>query len=400
MNPFPKKVLIYNPLHRGHHMNWVRLLADAAAPYVQRVTFATSAQAAASSEFAEHLKVAPANFAVDDSMGAVDLTGKRFEGVAVARRAWGDLLGAIHRHKPDHVYLPHVDILAMARMPRSMTLPVAPSQIDAIFLSASFAYPGLPLRKRVRSLLEFRGVRQLPVGRLLFIDPVAFEWLNENHPSIAQRSELLPDPVTPVSIHDKAAARTELGLPVDGRWISCVGVLDSRKGVDQFVTAFAAAQLAPTDRLLLAGRAAAPVLAAVAAARSRIGAQRIVVLDRLLSDREVELAVSAADLVAVAHRFPQHIGSASVLIRATAAGRPVLASELGWPGYVTRKYSLGWIYPQNPAKRPQAITESLAAAPAFVLPLQAQAFASFHCVSHFGEILTAPLRRATQIHVA
>jgi glycosyltransferase involved in cell wall biosynthesis len=390
-------VLIYNPLYKGHHLNWVRLLADACAPYAQRVTFATCAQAAASPEFGEHLRVMPANFAVDDSMGALELTGKRFEGPSVARRGWADLDAAIRRHKPDRVYIPHADILAMARIPRGTALPIDPSRIDAIFLSASFAYGGLSLRQRLRSFYEFRGFRQLPVGRLLLIDPIAHEWLRENHAAIARRSELLPDPVSPVGIHDKCAARSELGLPVDGRWISCVGVLDSRKGVDEFVDAFAAAPLAPTDRLLLAGSATPPVHAAVAAARARIGDGRIFMLDRLLSNREFALSVSAADLVAVAHRFPDHLGSASVLIRAVAAERPVLASEAGWPGYVTRENSLGWIYPQARAHRPQAIARSLSAAQGFGLSPPARAFADFHSVSRFREILTAPLRDTARV---
>jgi glycosyltransferase involved in cell wall biosynthesis len=377
----------------------VRLLADACAPYAQRITFATAPQTLSSSEFAEHFKMMPANFAVDDSMSSLVLTGKRFEGVAVARRGWTDLIQAIRRHQPDHVYLPHADILAMGKMSRGMQLPIAPSRIDAIFLSSSFAYRGLPLRQRVRSFLEFRGVRQLPVGRLLLIDPIAYDWLKENHPSIARRSELLPDPVSPVGTYDKCAARAELGLPVDGRWISCVGVLDSRKGVDEFVAAFAAARLAPGDRLLLAGRATEPVRAAVAVARSRIGDGRIFLLDRLLSNREFDLAVSAADVVAVSHQFPHHLGSASVLIRAIAAGRPVLASERGWPGYVTHKHSLGWIYPQDPDSRPRAIAQSLTSAQAFVLRSQARAFADFHSVSRFGQILAAPLRCATRIDV-
>src|SRR5207244_1486991 len=161
--------------------------------------FATAAQAPASLEFAGHLKAMPTNFVIDDSMPALERTGKAFEGIALTRWMWGGLLKAIRRHRPDHVYLPYADLLSLAAMAH------------------------------------------------------------------------VPGPVSPVGLHEKSAARIELGLPVDGRWISSVGVLDSRKGVDDLVTAFATAKLAPTDRLLLAGRAEPSVLAAVSAARSRIG---------------------------------------------------------------------------------------------------------------------------------
>jgi glycosyltransferase involved in cell wall biosynthesis len=392
-------ILIFDPLHKGHHLNWVRLLADAAAPFAQKITFATAAQVPGSPEFAEHLKQMPAHFSVDDSLGPIEITGRRFEGMILARRAWAGLQDAVRRHRPDHVYVPHSDLLHLAGsipLLSSMKPAIDPSRVDAIVLGAPFAYRGLPFRQRRKAQSQFRGLRRLPFGRLLFIDPIAHEWIEKNHPSVARRSQLLPDPVTPVGTHEKAAARAELGLPANGRWISSVGVLDSRKGVDDLVAAFAAATLAPGDRLLLAGRATDSVRAAVAAAEAGLGPGRIFLLDRLLTNREIELAVSAADIVAVSHRFPDHIGSASILIRAIAAGRPVLASELGWPGHVTRNHSLGWIYPTEPAARPKAIAESLAAAKDFVFSPDARAFAAFHSVDGFAQILTAPLRQMEQ----
>jgi glycosyltransferase involved in cell wall biosynthesis len=394
-------ILIYDPLHIGHHLNWVRLVAQAVAPYAAKITFATAAQVPASKEFSEHLKTVPGQFCVDASMPALNRTGKTFEGITITRSVWAGLVKAVRKHRPDRVYLPYGDIFSlasMAHLPGSLRLPIAPTNVEAIFLAASFAYQKeLPLRPRMRAYMTYLGMQCLPFGRLLFIDPIAYEWLERNAPSLARHSELLPDPVLPVNCHEKLAARAELGLAADGRWIASVGVLDSRKGVDGLVAAFASARLAPTDRLLLAGIARPEVLSAVESARAKIGADRIVVLNRFLSDREMEYAISAADLVAVTHRFPDHIGSASILIRATAAGRPVLASQRGWPGHVTKQHALGWIYPESSADRSAAIAQALQAAPNWIASSQAQSFAGFHSVERFGEILTAPLR-ASRAH--
>jgi hypothetical protein len=134
------------------------------------------------------------------------------------------------------------------------------------------------------------------------------------------------------------------------------------------------------------------VTAAVSAAGARLGPGRIISLNRILSTSELEFAISAADLVSVTYRFPAHIGSASILIRAAAAGRPVLASPQGWLGYVTDTHSLGWIYPEDASRRPAAIADSLTRAQRYTSGEQAENFAQFHSVDHFKNLMTAPLR--------
>ncbi len=43
----------------------------------------------------------------------------------------------------------------------------------------------------------------------------------------------------------------------------------------------------------------------------------------------------------IAAVYPQHTGSASIVIRAAAAGRPVLGSDYGWIGRTIEKHGLG-----------------------------------------------------------
>jgi glycosyltransferase involved in cell wall biosynthesis len=390
-------VLIYDPIFVGHHLNWVKLLARASEPFADRITFATTRQAVASVEFAEHLRNPPANFHVDDSMPPLRFDGAPLEGMRLARKAWLGLLQAVRTHQPDHLFVPYGDIFTRAfftRLPGTLNLPMPASQVDAIFLAGSFAYHRhLPMKRRLTSYMQLTGLRALPFGRLLFIDPIAHDWLHEHCPGLARRCALSPDPVNPVAVHSKSAARSKLNLPQDGRLVSCVGVLDHRKGIDEFTRSFAAAGLSSNDRLLLAGQSSADVKAARDEAIAQIGSERIISLDRMLSHDELDLAVSAADLVAVVHRFPGHIGSATVLIRAAAAGRPVLASEQGWPGHVTRQFSLGWIYPENQAQRRQSIAASLEKAADYVADARASEFANFHSAEQFGNVLTAPLRQ-------
>jgi glycosyltransferase involved in cell wall biosynthesis len=305
----------------------------------------------------------------------------------------------VKRHRPDHVFVAYGDHMPMAPLVTTRSerdLGMNRSQVDAMFLqSGEVAYlRHLRLRRRIRARLGLMGMHRLPFGRLIFMDAIVHDWMKDHCPSLSRRCVLLPDPVSPVRRYDKATARDMLGIASDGRLISCVGVLDQRKGVDEFVRSFAAAPLAGNDRLLLAGRASPDVAAALGQATARVGQGRIISINRILTGEELDLAVSAADLVATTYRCPMHLGSASVLIRAAAAQRPVLASEEGWLGHMTRAHSLGWIYPTLPADRPGSIAKCLRDSAGYVSGEQAAEFARFHSVDRFCQVVAAPFRGA------
>lgn len=392
-------ILLYNPVHYGHHLSHVRLMVRAFTPFASQVTFATTRRSASSPEYAEHLSDVSAQFTLDDSVDTVEMPEGRFSGLETARCAWRGLRGAVARNRPDYVLVGYGDHLVfgpliMSRKERD--LGIDRSRIHGIFLQCGeFAYRRhLGARRRVRSYAELNGFRRLNFGRNLFMDPIVLDWLRDHCPSLSSRCVRLPDPVSPVGRHDKSAARATLGLPTNGRLISCVGVLDVRKGIDEFIRSFTAAPLAETDRLLLAGRATPEVIAAVREVAPRIGEGRIICMDKILTGQEMELAISAADLVATTHRFPEHLGTASIPIRAAAAGRPVLATELGWLGDMTRNYALGWIYPTEQQRRPDSIAQSLKGSVDYLPGERAAEFVKFQSIDGFCQTLAAPFREA------
>jgi glycosyltransferase involved in cell wall biosynthesis len=387
-------ILIYDPIHTGHHLNWVRLAIEAFEPHASRITFATTEQAFQSSEFNQHLARLRGRFQVDAQVAPI-ITGpdRMFEGFRVARRSYQGLVEAIRRNRPDHVFVSHIDALLRAPLtmrPSSLKLDIDPQHVEGVIIEAPYAWRrDLPFRRQLRMASDLYGLSQLPFGRISILTPLAVNWLQQHMPSLARRCNELPDAVNPAKVRDKSIARRSLGLPLDGRLIGCVGVLDVRKGVDEFVKSFAAAPLKPNDRLLLAGRASAEVHIAVAAARKAIGPDHIIMLDRTLTNDELDMAVAAVDVLSITYRFPDHVGMSSMLIRATAAGRPVLSMSKGWPGYITRELSLGWIYPENAYFRPRAIHESLERSASFTLSERAHQFAGFHSEEHLREIFAA-----------
>jgi hypothetical protein len=143
---------------------------------------------------------------------------------------------------------------------------------------------------------------------------------------------------------------------------------------------------------LLAGPLATEIKALLVGEFEQIVAQkRIVILDRHLSIEQLMLAIVAADLVCVP--YPNHIGSASILIRAAAAKRPVLSSTFGWVGHVTSRFGLGWsCNVLQSGALAEALPSALDGADSWHRGDAGQRFAEFHSVANFRAHWTSALR--------
>lgn len=331
------QVLIYEPAFRGHRLNFVRLLIPALNRLGADIVLATSAEAIRSAEWQVQIAPIVEGATVDASL-ATPGPGV----VANALQRYRDLTGVVARHCPDWMLIPYADGVAqMMGLAAKWGRQILPSSlpVEGLQLRGGFAYPQPNLRSRVRAELSWRLAAAYPWHRLHQLDPLVHENLLIRRPSLAENIDVMPDPIpTPPKI-DREAARRELELGTGGRWCGCVGGLDVRKGIDRLIKAFADADL-DGGRLLLAGRTDATVRAQLKGPYATlVKRQQIVVLDRYISDHELDLAIAAMDLVCTP--YPRHIGSASIVIRAAAVGRPVLGSDYGWIGRTVPQFKLG-----------------------------------------------------------
>jgi glycosyltransferase involved in cell wall biosynthesis len=190
------------------------------------------------------------------------------------------------------------------------------------------------------------------------------------------------------------AARDALGIPNDGRYLGIAGLLNAKKGVDRLLRAFQsiADRVARNDRLLLAGPVDEETRTLIEQDfRGLLQAGKVVLLDRSLSTGEVNLAIAAMDVVCTP--YPRHIHSASIVIRAAAAGRPVLGSNSGWMEHSIRLFSLGdttSVADENALA--EAIVQSLESSPDFAPTEAARRFVAYHSAANFAGHWTAFLR--------
>ncbi len=383
-------VLIFEQDFGGHRLTYVRHLTLALAKLGVKAFLWTSRLAPDSPEFKrqiephlQHLTVLPLDEPVTGTI--------RY---ALAR--WKSLARALKETQAKHVFIPYVDglgqIMGAARCV-GLGRHAADCEIEGLTMRGGFAYPNPNQRKAFEMRMSMRFMRLAPLARLHMIDPIPWERLVTSDPKAGERLRLAPDPVATPPTLTKSKARELLGIAIEGRYVSCSGVLDGRKGVPHLIRAFVQASLAEDVRLLLVGRAAPEVRELLKnEARPLVDSGRILLMDRYVSDEELDWANLASDLVCTP--YPRHIGSASIVIRAAATGRPVLAGDFGWMGRLVPEFDLGWTCPiMDPAAFQNALGQAVEDAASWSPSSKTLAFARYHTVANFQAHLTARLRQ-------
>lgn len=207
----------------------------------------------------------------------------------------------------------------------------------------------------------------------------------------------LPDPVDPAYADDspyRPTVREHFGVDASRRLFVLFGALDERKGVLPLLDALARLDAERLRRVavLLAGPLADHLQADVADRTQHIqhrGGQ-VVLHDAFIPVSEIQALLRAADLVLAPYQ--RHVGSSAVLIRAAAAGRPVLSQDYGFMGAQVRRHQLGrTVDATDPAALAAALADAIETPTAGFDPAGAQAFAAANTPAAYAETILSRL---------
>ena len=384
------RALIVEPDLAGHHGPYLAHMIEALSELGVQTTVAVPTDTLDRVEYTIHLASIrdKADFQCVVDAGARGSAGAAHSKVAAIR-------SAIRRFAPDHLLVPYLDgVTQVATLLGATGFPAIPRGLfsEGLLFRGGFAYGGLSTRARLQHRVSRGLLSRSPWTVLHFLDPLPFDHVRSRDERLAARARLMPEPVEPAPRVSRDEARRALGLAEDGRYIVLAGGIDRRKGADLLLHAFLRARLSSNDRLLLAGPLVPEIRASLTGDfEPMIAEKRIILIDRHLPIEQLMLAILAADLVCVP--YPNHIGSASILIRAAAAKRPVLSSTFGWVGHVTSRFGLGWSC--NVLQRDElarALGSALDRAASWQRGDAGRRFAEFHSVENFRAHWTSALR--------
>jgi glycosyltransferase involved in cell wall biosynthesis len=243
-----------------------------------------------------------------------------------------------------------------------------PLAISGIYFRPSFHYEalGVPVGGLSERLVAagkqtvLRAALRNPHLRTLFcLDPFAARYITRwtRH----TQSVFLPEPFW---IPDSGVATWALdGVVEPGRQrLTFFGSLDDRKGIRPVLDALSALPESNQRRLALifAGRVGGvdrDGLLSRIAAFDETSAVQVVLDDRFLPEAEIQPLLASSNLVLLTYQR-EHVGSSGGLVRAAAAGVPVLSTDHGLVGMQVRRHRLGVTLD---AASPEAIRAALLA---------------------------------------
>jgi glycosyltransferase involved in cell wall biosynthesis len=333
------RILIPERAHVGHYYTYVRYLIEALRSIDIEIVLAVTPEGLRSAEFQTHLSAVVQGVDVRPIL-RVEPMGYASQVVYTI----ANLRGVIEDIRPDSIYVPTADGIAQS-VGLAQMVGMSPihrrGHSECLINRLSFTYPQYGSSWKTIAL-SLAALRNSPWSTIHVTDVLAYEWIRLHDRPLARRLRLIPDPVERFEPVSREQARRALGICESGRYFVCAGVIDFRKGISTLVKAFRCADLAPADRLLLAGPVSREALALLEAEEyatlRRSG--RLVVIDRVLSSTDFFHAVAAADVVCCT--YPRQPHPVSVAVKALAYGRPVLGADHFWIGKMVSAFGMGW----------------------------------------------------------
>lgn len=386
------RVLVFEMNPNGHRLHYAGIVIQSLSKLVENIVFVTSEDATATAAYREYIAPLAENVQIDAR--PLKISGSPMKDAIRIVRSFSQ---AVRQHRPDHIYVPTADgfvqllgiwtVLGRRSFSNSTELEVLIMRGHRFFQSGN-------LKRKWARLLWTSSIRASNPTVIHVLD----EGLRESIATdarFADRIESLksiPEPVEDICIRDQTDAREKLELPLSGRYIGFFGKVDSRKGADLMLQAFAKNELGPDDRLLLMGQVDGPIQRLLENQYSDLlKSGRIMTFDRFVSQEELELGLAAVNVVCVP--YPDHDGSSGFVVRAAAAKKYILATDAGWIGTVVRQFGLGLTCNVRDATElSRAMSKSLDESEDFSVDSKQNEFTLYHTVANTSAHWTARLR--------
>lgn len=278
----------------------------------------------------------------------------------------GQLLKLLtNRFQPTHVLAMYLDHLQLAL--------ATGGQFGDVSISGILFRPSLhhetKRRRSFREMIAHQGkiasLKRMAsnpnVGAVFSLNPIAVPSLRK----LGLDAISLPDPVeASESGLTREDVRSQFGIRPDRMLFLLFGMLDRRKGLFQLLEALDLLSSAESGSVavLLAGPISEAAKIAVRKKADFLqhnSEMQLVVHDVLIPVADVQSIVKAADVVLAP--YVGHIGSSAVLVRAAAAGIPVLSTNSDLMGVNVKTHALGLtVDASSPAEIAEGIRKFLA----------------------------------------
>jgi len=305
----------------------------------------------------------------------------------------------------DHSLIMYLDSFIV---PLTLRL-AAPCDFSGIYFRPTLHYKDFAcyhpsLKERIRDLRKTmmlsQWLRHPFLKRIFCLDIFAVKPLQKysTHVNIIPLPEPMDFPlagplkINPQNTHDVAQLRQILQVEPQRKVFLLFGAISAAKGVFQLLEALRLLPSVVSSQLaiLIVGKVVADLrdhLQEQINITREFSSAQIIWVNEFIPFHEMETYFDLADVVLIPYQ--RHIGSSGILVRAAAAGRPVLASDYGLVGKLVRGKGLGLTID---ATQPSAIAAGLTTflqkpAEALFDETAAREFAAENTAENFAHVL-------------
>jgi glycosyltransferase involved in cell wall biosynthesis len=334
--PGTAHVLVYEPRTEGHHVSYLGFITEDLLAAGYQITLAIDTRAMPFQRIREQMA---GLLRAVDTLSLSDLFGYR-----LGSRRSSSVADCLLKSGADLAFLPNFDEIASGMLRRAafgiMPDPLLRGRLSGIYFRPRF----LDIRRAsanlcLKSVGFHRMLRAHWFNRLFLLDPYIFADLRSRIPDAPVF--YLPDPYPNHFCANRECARREFGIAAGQCVFLLYGAAYRRKGTSLVVKAMESIPDHVPAVLLCAGELAAdPTVSQRLANLTSAGKARVIA--RYVSIEEEKRLFSASDIVLLPYR--KHWGSSGVLVRAVAAGHPVIASDEGLLARLVRDHDLGALF--------------------------------------------------------
>ncbi|HTY86437.1 MAG TPA: glycosyltransferase [Candidatus Acidoferrum sp.] len=384
-----RTVLIYEPRVEGHHLVWLKFIAEDLLSAGWKLTLALDNRAESAERI--HKRLGPLLESVS-RLPVWDAPGRRVGGDGVQCVA-----ACFSRARTELVFLNSFDEIASSVLRRAALGRLPPAtlrgRMGGIYLRPRFlAGRGVSPNEWLKHFGFARLMRGGWLTHLLFLDP----WIQADCQARFPQTPAfcLPDPCPDDFVADRQTARTEFEIPAGWQVLLFYGGPYRRKGLHLAVEALLGLSPKVPVFLLCAGQQEND-------SRLQRGLQTLVqegrarVIRRYIYEAEEKKLFAASDIVLLP--YLKHFGNSAVLSRAAGAGKMVIASDEQLVGRLVREHRLGLLFPSgNPAALRRSIEQAAGATPEMLAQWQAAAlrYAAWSSRAEFRRVLLQSFERA------
>lgn len=221
----------------------------------------------------------------------------------------------------------------------------------------------------------------------MMVNPLMFESIVAKD-SYHKQLRVLPDPVPPALKVDVDKARAYFGLPEDAVLLGAVGMMDSRKAIPEVLDAFSSIRARIKGvKLVLLGQLEQAYEALINSQYAQLVADGdLIVVNRYLSQYEVQLAYAAIDVLLVMQYRRANL-SANFL-KAMMYDKPIIADDFGYTGMMLSRFKLGYACTVADSQSIQtAMLSAVDAKDSYVPTVQTARLKAFHSPENFTNTL-------------